>query len=154
MYYILVSSEPEKLASNEMVIHKPNFLEEITATKGKRGVDKITSITSIRDMISLLAGKYDNDVNPYRVNLVKYENLPYATDKDFSEIMLRIIKENDLKFIEKAIEQKVKTRKASVDTVYYVSEDLIGTSVLISYGFHMKDGKNSKKIASNKDHVV
>ena len=154
MYYILVSSEPEKLASNEMVIHKPNFLEEIHATKGKRGVDKITSITSIRDMISLLAGKYDNDVNPYRVNLVKYENLPYSTDKDFSEIMLRIIKENDLKFIEKAIEQKVKTRKASVDTVYYISEDLIGTSVLISYGFHMKDGKNSKKISSNKDHVV
>jgi predicted nucleic acid-binding OB-fold protein len=154
MYYILVSSEPEKLALNEMVIHKPNFLEEITATKGKRGVDKITSITSIRDMISLLAGKYDNDVNPYRVNLVKYENLPYTTDKDFSDIILRIIKENDLKFIEKAIEQKVKTRKASVDTVYYVSEDLIGTSVLISYGFHMKDGKNSKKISSNKDHVV
>lgn len=154
MYYILVSSEPEKLSSNEMVIHKPNFLEEIIATKGKRGVDKITSITSIRDMISLLAGKYDNDVNPYRVNLVKYENLPYSTDQDFSEIMLRIIKENDLKFIEKAIEQKVKTRKASVDTVYYVSEDLIGTSVLISYGFHMKDGKNSKKISSNKDHVV
>lgn len=154
MHYILVSSAPEKLASNEMVIHKPKFMEEVTATKGKRGINKVTSITSIRDILSLLANKYDNELNPYHVNLVKYENLPYSTDEDFSKILLKVISEAGLKLVEKAIEQKIKTRKSSIDTIYYVSDDLVGTSVLINYGFNMKDGKNSKKISSNKDHVV
>ena len=154
MHYVLVSSAPEKLAQNEMVIHKPNFLEEVKQTKGKRGVNKLTSITSIRDILSLLASKYDNELNPYRVNLVKYENLPYSTDEDFSNIILRVIKDNNLNLIDKAVEQQIKNRKPSVDTVYYVSDDIAGTSVLISFGFHMKDGKNTKKIASNKDSVV
>lgn len=154
MHYILVPSEPEKLSSNEMVIHKPNFIEEVTSTKGKRGVNKITTITSIRDILSLLANKYDNQLNVYSVNLIKYENLPYATEQDFCNILLRIIKDNDLKFIDKAVEQKIKTRKSNIDTIYYVSDTIDGTSALISLGFHMKDSKHSKKIASNKDHVV
>lgn len=154
MHYILVNSAPEKLASNEMVIQKPNFMEEILATKGKRGVNKITSIASIRDIIALLADKYDNELNPYRVNLIKYENLPYSNDEEFCNILLKVIADNDLKLVEKAVEQKVKARKSSVDTIYYVSNDLAGTSVLIRYGFNMKDAKSSKKIASNKDSVV
>lgn len=154
MHYILVSSAPEKLSSNEMVIEKPNFMEEVLATKGKRGVNKVTSITSIRDILSLLAGKYDNELNPYRVNLVKYENLPYSSEEEFGAILLKVIADNQLNLIEKAIEQKVKARRSSVDTIYYVSNDLVGTSVLVRYGFNMKDGKSSKKITSNKDHVV
>ena len=154
MNYILVSTPPEKLASNEMVIEKPNFMEEVLATKAKRGINKITSITSIRDILSLLATKYDNELNPYRVNLVKYENLPYSTEEEFGSILLKVISENNLGLVEKAIEQKVKARKSNIDTVYYVSDDLVGTSVLIRYGFSMKDTKTSKKITSNKDSVV
>ena len=154
MYYILTDSEPEKLSSNEMVIHKPNFLEEVKATKGRRGINKVTSINSIRDMLAVLANKYDNTVNPYHIVLQKYDNIPYDSDEDFSAIILRIIKENDLQFVQKAVEQKLKARKANIDTVYYVSDSLDGTSALISLGFRMKDAKSSKKITSNKDSVV
>ena len=78
----------------------------------------------------------------------------YSSDEDFSNIILRIIKENDLSLINKTIELQLKNRKSSVDTVYYVSNDVSGTSVLIRFGFNMKDAKNSKKITSNKDSVV
>jgi hypothetical protein len=154
MHYIIVSSAPEKLSSNEMVIHKPNFLDEVKLTRGRRGVNRITSITSIRDILSLLAEKYDQTLNVYHLILQKYDNLPYSTDEDFSSILLRIIKDNDLKLIDKAVEQKIKTRKSTIDTIYYVSDTVDGTSALISLGFHMKDSKNSKKISSNKDSVV
>ena len=154
MHYVLVSEAPEKISQNEMVIHKPNFLEEVKQTRAKRGVNKITSISSIRDLLLLLASKYDPDLNVYRVNLVKYDNIPYSSDEDFSNIILRIIKENELNLIDKAIELQLKNRKSSVDTVYYVSDDISGTSVLIRFGFNMKDAKNSKKITSNKDSVV
>lgn len=154
MHYIIVSREPEKLNSNEMVIHKPNFLEEVKSTRGRRGVNKVTSISSIRDILSLLAEKYDQTLNPYHLILQKYDNLPYSTDEDFSNIILRIIKDNNLKLIDKAVEQKIKTRKSNIDTIYYVSDSVDGTSALISLGFHMRDSKGSKKITSNKDHVV
>jgi hypothetical protein len=154
MHYILVSEEPESLKSNEIVIKKPTFIEEVTATKQKRGVDKIASVRSIRDMIATLAAKYDDTLNPFRVNLTKYDNTPYASDKEFAELIMRVVVENNLSFVEKAIEHQIKNRKPNVDTIYYVSDDLNGTSVLIRFGFNMKDGKNSKKIASNKDIVV
>jgi hypothetical protein len=154
MHYILVGEAPENLKSNEMVIHKPTFLEEVIATRQKRGVDKIASIRSIRDMVAILAAKYDNTLNPFRVNLTKYDNLPYSTDKEFADLIMRVIVENNLSFVEKAIEQQIQTRRTGIDTIYYVSDDLSGTSTLIRFGFNMKDGKNSKKIASNKDIVV
>jgi hypothetical protein len=154
MHYILVSEVPENLKSNEMVIHKPTFLEEVVATRQKRGIDKVASIRSIRDMIATLASKYDNTVNPFRVNLTKYDNIPYSSDNEFANIIMRVIVENNLPFVEKSIEQQVQNRRLGIDTIYYVSDDLGGTSTLIRFGFNMKDGKNTKKIASNKDSVV
>jgi len=154
MHYILVSEEPETLKSNEIVIKKPTFIEEVVATKQKRGVDKVATIRSIRDMIATLSAKYDETVNPFRVNLTKYDNIPYSSDKEFADLVMRVVIENNLPFVEKAIESQIKNRKPNIDTVYYVSDNLDGTSVLIRFGFNMKDGKNSKKIASNKDIVV
>jgi hypothetical protein len=154
MHYILVSEAPDTLKSNEIVIKKPTFLEEVIATKQKRGVDKIATIRSIRDMIASLAGKYDNTVNPFRVNLTKYDNTPYSSDEEFADIVMRVITENNLSFVEKSIEQQIKSRKQNVDTVYYVSDDLNGTSVLIRFGFNMKDSKNNKNSSSSKDTVV
>jgi hypothetical protein len=153
MHYILVSEAPDSVKSNELIIEKPTFLQEVVATRQKRGVDKIATIRSIRDMIASLAEKYDSTVNPFRVNLTKYENIPYASDKEFADLIMRIVVENNLPFVEKAIESQVKNRKPNVDTIYYVSNDLNGTSVLIRFGFNMKDGKGAKK-TSNKDTVV
>jgi hypothetical protein len=154
MHYILVESAPENLKANEIVIEKPNFLEEVVATRQKRGVAKIASVRSIRDMIALLASKYDETVNPFRVNLTKYDNTPYTDDAEFAALIMKVIVENNLPFVEKAIEQKIKNRKSNVDTIYYVSDDLNGTSVLIRFGFNMKDGKNTKKTSVSKDIVV
>ena len=154
MVYVLVAEAPEELKSNEMVVHKPTFIDEIKATRGRRGVDGITSITSIRDILSLLSEKYDNTLNAYHLKLQKYENLPYKTDSDFSDILLRIVKDNRLSLVEKVIESKLKTRKPSVDTVYYVSNTLDGSSAFISLGFRMKDGKSSIKNIVKKDNVV
>lgn len=154
MHYILVNEAPDSLKSNEIVIKKPTFIEEVLATKQKRGVDKIATIRSVRDMIAMLAAKYDDTVNAFRVNLSKYDDIPYASDEEFADIIMRVIVENNLPFVDKAIEAQVKNRKPNVDTIYYVSDDLSGTSVLIRFGFNMKDGKNTKKSSSSKDVVV
>lgn len=154
MFYIRVDSKPEKLSSNEMVIYKPDFLEEVKSTRQRRGVDSVASIRSIRDILGVLAEKYDNTLNPYSIKLQKYENLEYSGDKGFSDLILKVIKENNLPLINKALEMQIKARKPNVDTIYYVSDDLDGSSAFLSLGFHLKNEKQTKKNIVAKEDVV
>ncbi len=149
MHYIRIDKAPEKLKNNEMVIVKPNFLEEIKATKGKRGVNKIATVRNLRDTLMVITNKYDNTINPYHLKLQRYDNLTYKDDKEYADIILRIIKDNNLKLIDKAIEKQLLTRKPTIDTVYYVSPDIEGSTAFISLGFTMKSAKKSTKTKVN-----
>ena len=64
------------------------------------------------------------------------------------------IKENNLSLINKVLESQIKARKPNVDTIYYVSEDLDGSSAFLSLGFHLKNEKQVKKNIVTKEDVV
>jgi len=145
MYYIRVDKAPEKLKNNEMVINKPDFLKEVSSTKGKRGVDKIATIRNIRDTLMVITAKYDETINPYHLKLQKYDNLLYKDDKGYAEIILRVIKDNNLNLLDKVIEKQLLARSPMVDTIYYVSPDIEGSTAFISLGFSMKNSKKSTK---------
>jgi len=145
MEYIRVDEAPETLKDNEMVVTKPEFLEEIAATRARRGIKSVVTIRNLRDTLMLITDKYDNTINPYRLNLQNYNNLVYDGDKEYSKIVLKVIKDNDLTLLDKAVEKQLLTRKPVVDTVYYVSDDLDGSTAFISLGFNMKVGKKASK---------
>ncbi len=153
MKYIRVDEAPEKLKANEMVIVKPNFVEEIASVSKKRGVKGIASIRSIRDALMVITGKYDNTINPYHIILQRYENLLYKGDEGFAEIILRVIKDNDLPLLDKAVEFKILNRDPKVDTVFYVSDDLEGSKAFIALGFHMGESPKTKKKVKKEDVV-
>jgi len=137
MKYIRVDEAPLSLKNNELVLVKPDFMEEIVATRGRRGVVKTASIRAIRDVLMAITEKYDKTINPYHLKLQHYENLMYDGDRGFSDLILKIIKELKLPLIERAIEFNLKNRKTSVDTVYYVSQDLEDTAAFTRMGFSM-----------------
>ena len=58
-----VDIAPEKLEKNEMVIVKPNYQEEIDATRGRRGTGKRTTASSLRDLFMTITNKYDPEIN-------------------------------------------------------------------------------------------
>lgn len=149
MEYIRVDEAPEKLKNNEMAITKPNFLEEVISTKGKRGVNKVATIRNIRDTLMVITANYDETINPYHLKLQKYDNLMYKDDKGYADIILRVIKDNNLSLLDKAIEKKLLNRSPMIDTVYYVSPDIEGSTAFISLGFTMKSGKKSPKKSVN-----
>ena len=128
-----------------MVIEKPDFMEEIQANRKKRGVNSTATIRNIRDTFMSITDKYDNTINPYHLKLQKFDNLVYEGDKGYSDIILKIIKDNDLPLVERVIEHELRNRKPTVDTVYYVSPDLEGAKAFLSFGFSMKGGKKSTK---------
>lgn len=138
MHYIRVDEAPEKLKKNEMVISKPNFMEEIEATKKRRGVDKLTTVNALRDTFMAITDKYDPELNPYHMPLTKYRGREFATDSEYGDIILKIIKDHNYDLVDKAVDTLVKAREAEVDTIYYVSPDVEGTSALIKNGFNLK----------------
>lgn len=151
--YFVVQEAPENLKTNEMVIVKPNFMEEVVATRPRRGIIPAATIRSIRDILMVITDKYDNTINPYHLKLQNYDNMLYTGDKGFSDLICKIIKDLDLPLVEKAVELKLKARKGIIDTVYYVSDDLDGAGAFLKLGFQMGDAKNKKKTI-NKDNVV
>ena len=143
MKYIRVDEAPEKLKDNEMVLVKPDFLEEVTSISQKRGSKGIATARSIRDAFMTITNKYDQSINPYRLTFTKYDNLVYDGNPGFAKIIQRIIKEMDLPLLDKAVEFQLLKRKPKIDTVYYVSEDLEGSGAFIKLGFHMGDSKKA-----------
>lgn len=141
MQYLLVDKAPEKLKANEMVLEKPTFIEQITKSKLRRGVKKLTTANALRDALMLITDVYDNTINPYRINLSAYEGLAYKTDADLSVIILKILSDQGVDLVTKAVDFHLKQRDSKVDTVYYVSDDLEGTSAFLSNGFVLEGAK-------------
>jgi len=154
MYYILVDSAPEKIKDNEMVIIRPTFIEQISKSKLRRGVSKLTTVNALRDALMLITDVYDNTINPYKINLSAYEGLAYENDNDLSDIIIRILNDQGVDLLTKAIDYELKDRNVKVDTVYYVSKNLEGAGAFLANGFNLKSTKNDKKITKNKETMV
>lgn len=151
MQYQLVDKAPETLKANEMVIHKPTFIEQIAKSKLRRGTKKLTTANALRDALMLITDIYDNTVNPYRLNLSAYEGLAYETDEDLSKIILKILDDQNVDLSTKAIDHHIKNRNLKVDTIYYVSDDLTGSTAFTMNGFGLK--KDKKVAKKDKDLV-
>lgn len=147
--YYVVSIAPKHIEENEMVMYKPTFLEEIAKTKARRGVNKLTTATSLRDIFMAITDKYDNTVNPYGLKLSKYEGIAFDIDEDLVAVIYRIIRDNNLKLVEAALDKQLKSRPHTVETIYYVANDLEGVSAFmhngISIGKSDEKGKKPKK---------
>lgn len=154
MYYILTDSAPEKLKDNEMVIVRPTFIEQISKSKLRRGISKLTTVNALRDALMLITDEYDNTINPYRINLSAYEGLAYENDSDLSDIIIGILNDQGVDLLTKAIDQKLKQRNVKVNTIYYVSKNLEGAGAFLANGFNIKNSKNDKKITNNKETLV
>lgn len=154
MDYFLVDEAPKTLKDNELVIARPTFLEEIGKSKLRRGVAKLTTANALRDALMIITDKYDKTVNPYRLNLNAYEGIAYQTEEDLSVIILKILAANNIDLLTKAVDFELKNRNEKVNTVYYVSDDLEGTSAFLANGFNLKNPKKITKVADNQELVV
>ena len=154
MKYIRVDEAPEKLKDNEMVLFKPDFLEEVSSISQKRGSKGIATIRSIRDAFMTITDKYDNTINPYHLVFSNYDNLVYDGNEGFAKLIQKIIKDLGLPLLDKALEVKLLARDPKVDTIFYVSNDLEGSGAFIKLGFHMGDTPKTKKKPVKKEDVV
>jgi hypothetical protein len=146
--YTVVGETPKNLTATDFVIEKPTFLEEIAKSKVKRGVNKLTTAPSLRDIFMAITDKYDNTVNPYHLKLSKYEGIKFEKDEDLIPLIYRIISDNKLDLVEAAVDLKIKTRPLGTEVIYYVTSDLDGVGAFAKNGVNAlkldKKGKETK----------
>lgn len=146
--YTVVGQVPKSIGVTDFLIEKPTFLEEITKSKAKRGVNKLTTAGSLRDIFMLITDKYDNTINPYHLKLSKYEGIKFEKDEDLIPLVYRIISDNKLNLIERAIDAKIKSRPLATEVIYYVTDDLDGIEAFVKNGISAlkleKKGKETK----------
>jgi hypothetical protein len=146
--YTVVGETPKNLSTTDFVIEKPTFLEEIAKSKAKRGVNKLTTAPSLRDIFMAITDKYDNTINPYHLKLSKYEGIKFDKDEDLIPLIYRIISDNNLNLIEAAVDLKIKTRPLGAEVIYYVTSDLEGVGAFAKNGVSAlkldKKGKETK----------
>lgn len=152
--YTVVGEAPKNLGPNEFLIEKPTFLEEIGKTKSKRGVSKLTTASSLRDIFMLITDKYDQKVNPYHLKLSKYEGIKYDTDQDLVPLLYRIIDDNKLNLIESAVDVAIKSRPHGTELIYYVTSDLDGVGAFAKNGINAGKLDKKGKKTENSDIVV
>jgi len=150
--FMVVDKAPEKLEKNEYVVKYPDFMEEIERGNRKKGVSNLTTVNHLRSIFMEIGFSYDPTFNAYTdIPFNVYEGIKFETDKDLSDIILKIIKERRPDLIEKALEANIRKRSYKIDLIYYISQDLYNSGVFIRNGVDMVDFPATKKISKKEE---
>ncbi|NJO52553.1 MAG: hypothetical protein HC840_27685 [Leptolyngbyaceae cyanobacterium RM2_2_4] len=146
---IVVDKAPEKLDLNETVIQMPDFLEHINQFEKSLNRQTLTTVNNLRSIIAAIGADYDEQFSVYRdVNLSKFQGREFNGLKELSEIVLEIFNKYYPRMIDQYIATKIRQRKSSVDTVYFVGpqEKL---NVFTDFGFNVAEGQTKRVEARN-----
>jgi len=109
---------------DEMVIDMPNFLSEIKASHRKASGKQVTSVHHLREIVTLIAEKYDRDFNIYAgIPYSNYEGIAFKTDEDISNILMGVFNKHCPNLLTKAVEHSIKSRPINVKTIYFTGPE-------------------------------
>lgn len=153
MEYTLVKPDASFIAEDDSVqVFFPNFMPEVLKSKFQRGQRKLTTAAMLRLTLIDIADKYDPTFEVYRQFApVNYEGLPFNSDEEYSQIIVRIIKEIRPNIIDAAIMQQIREAPRGTKLIYFVAEDLIHTKAFMDAKIPMKASQNTKSPQGKKN---
>jgi len=125
--FSIVTAVPAKLQKGEFAFSYPSFIEEIRDSKLRVANDdkvKLTKNNMLRNALVLISMRYTVEpgipvFNAYHIPLGDYEGLPYKTEHDLSQILVRIMEKHASKGIDAAILSKLNTRPTGTKLIYF-----------------------------------
>jgi len=120
---VFVKELPTTLAKDEIAVSAPNFVEQVRASKRKASGKQLTSQIYLNQVVTLVRNKYDNDGELYeqtmRIAYSKFVGLPFKSDEDVSDIVVRILATYCPTMLDRAVEWNIKNRPAGTKTIYF-----------------------------------
>lgn len=128
MKFTVVKEEPVELKAGEYVIKTPDFIEEIRDSKlrvAKAGQEQLTKNNMMRNALVLIGMRHmePGAFNAFRVPLGKYEGLPYKTEQDISDILVRIINNHAPELVDSSIVKSIHARPKDAKFIYFVGPE-------------------------------
>lgn len=147
--FVVVNETPSKLEKGTIVIEQPTFLEQIEANARKAPKNNQTAVNHLREVLSSIAEKYDQDMNVFKVNLTNYIGLPFNSNADLSSILTKILKDQYPAIFAKYLDATIKARPMNTKLIYYVG-DLNSATPFYQAGLDLIDQKDVEDYLSGK----
>lgn len=141
--FVVVKEAPkaEDLRPGEMVIDRPDFLEEIAENKRREGRGGQVGSNHLRYVVGTVGAKYDPELSAYTIRPHLFEGRPYTTDLEFSAILTDVFNQQYPKIFESYLDYKIRTRPTNTKLIYYVG-NFVGTGAFFKNGFEPLDAKD------------
>ena len=123
-----VVDEVPELQKGEHLIQYPNFVQEIRDSRLKVSNEdkvKLTQNNMLRNAFVLIGMRYDKPAgnqdpfNAFAIPLGRYEGIPYKTEQDVSDLLVKILLQHAPKLIDDAIVTQINERPADTELVYF-----------------------------------
>lgn len=123
--FVIVKEAPKDLKKGELVIEKPNFMEEISLNRAKAPRNGLTGVYHIRAIAGSIAQNYDpSEMTEYSVKAQSYEGRPFSSDEELNDIIVEMIAASRPQIFTKYLDKKIKNRPAKTDLLYVVKADI------------------------------
>jgi hypothetical protein len=150
--FAIVNEAPKSLKKGEVVISKPDFLEEILANKGKAPKNNLTGTNQLRYITDTIAMKYDpQNMSAWSVKPHLFEGRPYSDEKALSGIIVEMLQICYPKVFARYVDHQIKNLPANTEMIYFVDFKVEGAAVplfengLINITDQSKSSKKQEK---------
>ena len=147
--FVVVKQAPETLEKGEIVIGQPDFMDQIVANIKKAPKHKRTAINHLREVLSSIAEKYDQEMNVFKIRLLNYEGITFSSNEDLSAILVRLLKNECPKVFDKVLDFQLKNRPMNTKLIYYVG-DFNTTKPFYDNGLDLIDEKDVESYMTGK----
>jgi hypothetical protein len=118
--FVVVSKAPGQLGKDEVVIVRPDFVEQVVSAGKKGGPRNHTTTNQLRDILTAIQSKYEVEININKIPLSRYEGLAYVSDAELSRIVVDLLNTERLSVFEGVLEYNIKHRPHGTKLVYYI----------------------------------
>jgi hypothetical protein len=128
--FAIVNETPKSLKKGEIVISKPDFLEQIAANKAKAAKTGLTGNTQLRYITDAIAMKYDpQNMSAWSVKPHLFEGRSYSSDEDLSKIVVEMLEICYPKVFARYVDYQLKNLPANTEMIYFVDFKVEGAAV-------------------------
>lgn len=149
--FLILKNPPETLEKGEFVIHEPNFMPEIVATRQKRPKSNLLTVNYLREVIAAVGLKYiGEDFDVLRsVNVSKYVGIPCDTEEQIHEVLIKAFDSQCPEILRAVVHYQFKQRPSRTNLIYYTGNPRYSIQ-LVELGLEQVSQKDFDDLKSGK----
>lgn len=121
--YVYVSSEPNLVQKDEIVIRMPQFIDEIKECAAKKPRNGLSGPNYLREVVAKIGFRYlGQDFDPYIINISNSVGIPIPDEVAVSKIVLGLFARYRPEIFEAYLDHQIKNRPRNTKLIWFVGD--------------------------------